>query len=148
MSPARIAPIAVAVSAACGSSSTGLPGDAGRPDAFVADAKLSCTGSETACDPFLSCSCAATDKCTPGQNGLQCLSAGAKAPGDMCTSDADCSRGTLCALYAGGSFCYIVAKDLSGHAVGMVCGPTCNLLAQDCTGGYGCYPSDTLGVAE
>src|SRR5215470_14885008 len=98
MSPARIAPIAVAVSAACGSSSAGLPGDAGRPDAFVADAKLNCTGSETTCDPFLSCSCTASEKCTPGQNGLQCLSAGAKAPGDTCSSDADCGRATLCAL--------------------------------------------------
>src|SRR5262249_16925514 len=157
-------PIAVAVSAACGSSPAGPPADAGRPDAFIADAKLACTGNETTCDPFLSCSCGAMQKCTPGTSGLQCLSAGSKPPGDTCSSDGDCSRGTVCAPFAGvstclafcdvvhpcgsGTFCYIVASDLSGHPVGMVCGPTCNLLAHDCTAGYGCYPSDIYGLAE
>src|SRR5262249_29210144 len=49
---------------------------------------------------------------------------------------------------AGGRACYIVAADLAGRAQAQVCGPTCALLAQDCPGGIGCYPSDRNPGAE
>jgi hypothetical protein len=151
-----------AVLSAC-TSAAAAPFDAPPPDGRL-DAKLACTGAETVCDVFLQCGCKSTEKCAPGDNGLVCTAMGAKPPGDVCGGDNECSRGTLCAPYAGtttclafcddfhpcgtGEFCYVIAKDRAGVAAAHVCGPTCDLRAQDCPGGLACYPTDQYTSLE
>jgi len=148
--------------AACGTSATGPATDGGGPvDAPVhGDARTICDDGGTSCDVFLSCGCAPADKCAPSSvtSGLACMPAGSGAAGDSCGSDASCARGTTCVSYAGAttchpfcdnahpcpqtSACYIEAADRAGFQVGMLCGPSCSLLGQDCPAGLGCYPAD------
>lgn len=149
--------------AACGSSTSAPAPDASGPDGAVDapvhfDARTTCDDGGTSCDVFLSCGCAPTDKCTPATNGLACMPAGSGAAGDSCGSDATCARGTTCVAFAGATTChpfcddahacpastacYIEAADRNGVQVGMLCGPSCTLLTQDCPGALGCYPAD------
>jgi len=145
--------------AACGTSASGPAADAGPADAPVhIDARTTCDDAGASCDVFLSCGCAASDKCAPATSGLACTTAGSGAAGDACDSDAKCARGTTCVAYAGGTTChafcddahpcapqtacYIEAADRGGSQVGMICGPSCSLLGQDCPAALGCYPAD------
>jgi hypothetical protein len=151
---------------ACGPSASVPDFDArpgGRPDAPT---ECPPTPPPT-CDVFLSCGCDPGQKCSSGQSSLECVAAGAKLAGEACAGDDECVPGTVCLSYGGPIICRVFCDDLHPctadeacyvgvndrsmtHIVAAICGPTCILLAQDCTiAGQSCYPSpDVYPVAE
>lgn len=154
---------------ACGGSDVPDAPDGGAPDSGVPDGTLDCPSPAPApedCDLFLSCGCAADQKCTVGMAGKHCVDLiGTKQPGDPCGGDGECVEGTICATYGGelrclqycddahmcpaGDACYIAFVDDMGNQLGMACGQACGLLDQDCDfADQGCYGSAFNPVME
>jgi hypothetical protein len=153
--------VVVVASSACGgggSTTDPLLADARAACPAPPDARTACGAPDAGCDPFLHCGCGTAQKCTAGTVGLECVAAGARTAGQVCGADSECERGTLCVPFLGvtqclrfcdaahacpgGEACYVVVADRGQRAVAEACGPTCDLLAQDCpASGLGCFTS-------
>jgi hypothetical protein len=147
--------------AACGGSDVPASPDASH----MIDANGCVPGA--ACDPFTNCGCdtASGQKCAEAASGNHCVAAGTKVVGDQCGNDGECVAGTVCFVSNGGlhclaycddshacptdQACFIKVEDSMMNQIGMACGPTCNLLTQDCAGtGDACYSSGTVSTPE
>jgi hypothetical protein len=125
------------------------------------------------CDPAAQ-NCGAGQKCTYVSSGMtfarECVDAGTVAEGATCAQSAsgdNCQAGLLCTsdnkctkfCNASGVAC-TSGSSCSGFLIlnngefPLICEPGCSLLAQDCMGNQGCYPSTggsicaTAGTAD
>jgi hypothetical protein len=157
---------AICTGACSGNSGAPQIPDGGPADAAPIDAWTMCPSDASfpVCDLFLSCGCnTPVDKCSAGDNGPSCFTAGALAAGEVCTTETDCVAGTTCAPYFGTAVCmkfcdgqhpcpsaeacYIDVQDrqVPPQLIGHACGQACSLLGQDCIyGGQGCYYNPRL----
>lgn len=123
---------------------------------------------EVVCNPIANTGCEPGEKCTYDTTDARvCAPAGTLPTGAVCTSDADCALG-ICMQFEGWveQYCYSFCKTI-GHCpdnapcLELVDKPykvcevdaesefdNCNILAQDCEPGFGCYAtgSDDLPV--
>ena len=109
------------------------------------------------CNPISNTGCEEGQKCGYGTTGAKlCVPAGDTPGGDPCQSDAECAGGSTCTSLNGEDYyCYIFCKTI-GHcpnnaacleitdAAFSLCKiegiyDNCNILAQDCEQGKGCY---------
>jgi hypothetical protein len=114
------------------------------------------------CDPFTGGGCEDGKACYFGSNTIKCLDAGTLAEGDVChgVTDNRCAPGLQCAVTCikpcsldnsvdpKCSSCEIGSQNLSqplnlGFCISNEPNGTCDIFAQDCPSGQGCY--GTLG---
>jgi hypothetical protein len=110
-----------------------------------------------ACNPISNTGCEEGQKCGYGTTGEKlCVPAGDTPGGDPCQSDAECAGGSTCTSLNGEDyFCYIFCKTIGHCPNNAACMEisdtafnlckiegiydTCDILAQDCEQGKGCY---------
>lgn len=146
--------------------------DAGAPDAGrdagrdagarPADAAALCRPPGT-CDPFASRPCSGTELCVFGGDGMECIprTRTLASLGEVCDPTRECEPGLSCiggpsewrcrALCREGSTSDCSAGSICGQVVSPtveclhLCQRPCDLYAQDCPAGDGCYAYPSLG---
>jgi len=115
-------------------------------------------GNTVACNPVTGSGCEEGTHCIFNEaSNTQCVPNGTVAVGSECQTNSDCVEGICVNLQDSGQLCYsfcngpINCPSSMPECVGLleveyqICVPEgepatpCNLVAQDCEGGYGCY---------
>lgn len=142
------------------SSADAVTGDATGGDVEADTAAAADTATPPpACNPILQTGCEADQNCTfgPNDSSPSCVAEGTVAYGEECGgNDAQCERGICMSINDTGNRCYKFCQTVAHceaqrscltltGTVYKVCQipdlyDNCDLLAQDCEGGKGCYP--------
>lgn len=141
--------------------------DAGPPDVGPPDTGPSLCTPRGECNPFVSSPCSRSSYfCVPDATDItHCVLGGSsRADGTACSAEYDCRRGSACLDGPNGRRCHRLCRAGSSSDCdsGDVCGATvstadaclrmclesCDLVAQDCPSGQGCYLFSPGGSGE